>query len=42
VDLQEGIGIISANEAVRWKQVIFGLLELWGLEPELATTSALR
>ena len=39
----ERAGEIRAEEALPWKHGIFGLMELWGLEPEdLATTSDSR
>ena len=34
VDLMERMGEMTTDEAVRWKHGIFGLMELWGLEPE--------
>ena len=30
----ERMGEMSADEAVRWKHGIYGLMELWGLEPD--------
>ena len=40
VDLMERMGEMSADEAARWKHGIFGLMELWGLEPgDLVTKS---
>ena len=40
VDRMEQLGEMSADDAIRWNHGIFGLMELWGLEPDdLATTS---
>ena len=33
VDRMERLGEISAAEAARWKHGIYGLMELWELEP---------
>lgn len=33
-DLLEDMGKISPREARRWKEGIFGLMVLWGLEPD--------
>ncbi len=30
----ERMGEMSADEAVRWKHGIYGLMMLWGLEPD--------
>ena len=34
VDSLEQAGDMTAEDAVRWKQGIYGLMELWGLEPD--------
>ncbi len=34
VDSLEQSGEIAASEAARWKDGIFGLMDLWGLEPD--------
>ena len=34
MDLQERMGTISADEAIRCKHGIFGMMEMWGLEPD--------
>lgn len=33
-DLLEEIGEMSPQEARRWKEGVFGLMVLWGLEPD--------
>ena len=39
----ERMGEMSADEAVRWKHGIFGLMDLWGLEAkELVISSGSR
>ena len=34
IDLMEQCGEADAHEAKRWKDGIFGLMELWELEPD--------
>ena len=34
IDLMERAGEMGGVEAQRWKRGIFGLMELWGLEPD--------
>ena len=34
VNSLERAGEMPAEDAVRWKHGIFGLMELWGLEPD--------
>ena len=34
VDSLEQAGEMAADDAVRWKHGIFGLMALWGLEPD--------
>ncbi len=34
VDLMKRMGIISADEAARWKRGLFELMVLWELEPD--------
>ncbi len=34
VDSLEQAGEMAAEDAVRWKHGIYGLMMLWGLEPE--------
>ena len=34
VDLMDQLGEMSPEEAILWKQGIFGLMVLWELEPE--------
>ena len=34
IDSLEQAGERAANDAVRWKHGIFGLMTLWGLEPD--------
>ena len=34
VNLMERNGDMSANEAVQWKDGVFALMVMWGLEPE--------
>ncbi len=34
IDIMEEWGEIEADEARRWKEGIYGLMVLWGLEPD--------
>ena len=34
IDTMEQHGKMSSEEAKRWKEGIFGLMDLWGLEPD--------
>jgi hypothetical protein len=34
IDTMEQHGRMSSKEAERWKEGIFGLMKLWGLEPD--------
>ena len=34
VDSLEKSGEMAADHAVRWKRGVYGLMELWGLEPD--------
>ena len=34
IDTMEQHGKMSTAEATRWKQGIYGLMKLWGLEPD--------
>ncbi len=34
IDVMEECGEIDAGEARRWKEGIYGLMVLWGLEPD--------
>ena len=34
IDMMEDCGEIEAGEARRWKEGIYGLMVLWGLEPD--------
>ncbi len=43
VDSLEQAGEMAAEDAVRWKHGIYGLMMLWGLEPyDLVTISESR
>ena len=43
VELIGRLGEMSPQKAIKWKHGIFGLMVLWGLEPEdLVTTSDSR
>ncbi len=43
IDMMEECGEIEADEARRWKESIYGLMVLWGLEPDevVATSGSL-
>ncbi len=38
VELMERLGEMSPEDATSWKHGIFGLMKLWGLEPEDSVT----
>ena len=41
VDSREQAGEMAAGDAVRWKHGIYGLMMLWGLEPDDLIPAAL-
>ena len=42
IDMMEGSGEMEAGEARRWKEGIYGLMVLWGLEPDEVVGAQVR